>query len=133
MNEPREEKSPQAFKTIREVSETLEVPQHVLRFWETKFKQLRPLKRGGGRRFYRNEDVELLKKIKVLLYSDGYTIKGVQKLFIDSKSLLTIPKSDDSSNMLATKRDSSMINAEVETIIQELNTLRDMLRGKVRS
>ncbi|MBE04938.1 MAG: transcriptional regulator [Gammaproteobacteria bacterium] len=133
MNEPREEKSPQAFKTIREVSETLEVPQHVLRFWETKFKQLRPLKRGGGRRYYRNEDVELLKKIKVLLYSDGYTIKGVQKLFIDSKSLLTIPKSDDSSNMLATKRDSSMINAEVETIIQELNTLRDMLRGKVRS
>ena len=133
MNEPREEKSPQAFKTIREVSETLEVPQHVLRFWETKFKQLRPLKRGGGRRYYRNEDVELLKKIKVLLYSDGYTIKGVQKLFIDSKSLLTIPKSDDSSNMPATKRDSSMINAEVETIIQELNTLRDMLRGKVRS
>ena len=133
MNEPREEKSPQAFKTIREGSETLEVPQHVLRFWETKFKQLRPLKRGGGRRYYRNEDVELLKKIKVLLYSDGYTIKGVQKLFIDSKSLLTIPKSDDSSNMLATKRDSSMINAEVETIIQELNTLRDMLRGKVRS
>ena len=133
MNEPREEKSPQAFKTIREVSETLEVPQHVLRFWETKFKQLRPLKRGGGRRYYRNEDVELLQKIKVLLYSDGYTIKGVQKLFIDSKSLLTIPKSDDSSNMLATKRDSSMINAEVETIIQELNTLRDMLRGKVRS
>ena len=133
MNEPREEKSPQAFKTIREVSETLEVPQHVLRFWETKFKQLRPLKRGGGRRYYRNEDVELLKKIKVLLYSDGYTIKGVQKLFIDSKSLLTIPKSDDSSNMLATKLDSSVINAEVETIIQELNTLRDMLRGKVRS
>jgi len=133
MNEPREEKSPQAFKTIREVSETLEVPQHVLRFWETKFKQLRPLKRGGGRRYYRNEDVELLQKIKVLLYSDGYTIKGVQKLFLDSKSLLTISKSDGSSNMLATKLDSSVINAEVETIIQELNTLRDMLRGKVRS
>ena len=133
MNEPREEKSPQAFKTIREISETLEVPQHVLRFWETKFKQLRPLKRGGGRRYYRNEDVELLKKIKVLLYSDGYTIKGVQKLFLDSKSLLTISKSDGSSNMLATKLDSSVINAEVETIIQELNTLRDMLRGKVRS
>ncbi|HLF58040.1 MAG TPA: MerR family transcriptional regulator [Alphaproteobacteria bacterium] len=74
-------KSPSAFRTISEVSGELDVPQHVLRFWETKFAQLRPLKRGGGRRYYRPEDVELLGRIRELLYRDGYTIKGVQRLF----------------------------------------------------
>jgi DNA-binding transcriptional MerR regulator len=69
-----------AFRTISEVAEDLNVPQHVLRFWETRFFQVRPLKRGGGRRYYRPEDVALLKKIHHLLYSEGYTIKGVQKL-----------------------------------------------------
>ena len=74
-------KSPSAFRTISEVSAELDVPQHVLRFWETKFAQLRPLKRGGGRRYYRPEDVQLLTRIRELLYRDGYTIKGVQRLF----------------------------------------------------
>lgn len=69
-----------AFLTISEVAESLSVPQHVLRFWETKFTQIRPLKRGGGRRYYRPEDVALLRKIHTLLYSEGYTIRGVQKL-----------------------------------------------------
>src|SRR3954452_5288831 len=73
-------KSATAFRTISEVSAELDVPQHVLRFWESKFPQIRPLKRGGGRRYYRPEDVELLRRIRVLLYRDGYTIKGVQKL-----------------------------------------------------
>ena len=73
-------KSPGAFRTISEVANELEVPQHVLRFWESKFSQVRPLKRGGGRRYYRPEDVELLRRIRSLLYEDGYTIKGVQKL-----------------------------------------------------
>lgn len=73
-------KSAAAFRTISEVSDELEVPQHVLRFWETKFTQVRPMKRGGGRRYYRPEDIELLRRIRDLLYSDGYTIKGVQKL-----------------------------------------------------
>jgi DNA-binding transcriptional MerR regulator len=73
-------KSAAAFRTISEVSDELEVPQHVLRFWETKFAQVRPMKRGGGRRYYRPEDIELLRRIRDLLYSDGYTIKGVQKL-----------------------------------------------------
>ena len=73
-------KSAAAFRTISEVSLDLEVPQHVLRFWETKFTQVRPLKRGGGRRYYRPDDIELLRRIRNLLYSDGYTIKGVQKL-----------------------------------------------------
>jgi len=73
-------KSAAAFRTISEVSDELDVPQHVLRFWETKFSQVRPLKRGGGRRYYRPEDVQLLRSIRDLLYRDGYTIKGVQKL-----------------------------------------------------
>lgn len=69
-----------AFRTISEVADELDVPQHVLRFWETKFSQVKPLKRGGGRRYYRPEDVVLLKHIHHLLYTEGYTIKGVQKL-----------------------------------------------------
>jgi len=73
-------KSPDAFKTISEVAEDLELPQHVLRFWETRFKQIKPLKRGGGRRYYRPDDVELLKGIRHLLYAEGYTIKGVQRI-----------------------------------------------------
>ena len=76
----RVEKSPSAFRTISEVAEELDVPQHVLRFWETKFPQVRPLKRGGGRRYYRPEDVEMLRRIRSLLYQEGYTIKGVQRL-----------------------------------------------------
>jgi DNA-binding transcriptional MerR regulator len=74
------EKSETAFRTISEVAEELGVQQHVLRFWETKFSQVKPMKRGGGRRYYRPEDVALLKKIHSLLYVEGYTIKGVQKL-----------------------------------------------------
>jgi DNA-binding transcriptional MerR regulator len=76
----RVEKSPSAFRTISEVAEELDVPQHVLRFWETKFPQVRPLKRGGGRRYYRPEDVDMLRRIRSLLYQEGYTIKGVQRL-----------------------------------------------------
>ena len=73
-------KSPDAFRTISEVAAELDVPQHVLRFWETKFAPVKPLKRGGGRRYYRPDDVDLLRGIRSLLYSDGLTIKGVQKL-----------------------------------------------------
>lgn len=76
----RAAKSPDAFRTISEVAADLDVPQHVLRFWETKFSQIRPLKRGGGRRYYRPEDVDLLRRIRTLLYGEGYTIKGVQKV-----------------------------------------------------
>ena len=74
-------KSPDAFRTISEVAEDLDLPQHVLRFWETRFKQIKPMKRGGGRRYYRPDDVDLLKGIRHLLYSEGYTIKGVQRIF----------------------------------------------------
>lgn len=74
------QKSPDAFRTISEVSAELEVPQHVLRFWETKFKVVKPLKRGGGRRYYRPSDVELIRGIRDLLYKHGFTIRGAQKL-----------------------------------------------------
>ncbi|MFO7482344.1 MerR family transcriptional regulator [Oceanibaculum nanhaiense] len=76
-------KSAAAFRTISEVASELDVPPHVLRFWETKFSQIRPMKRGGGRRYYRPEDVDLLRRIRELLYKDGYTIKGVQRLLRD--------------------------------------------------
>lgn len=74
------DKAPEAFRTISEVADELEVPKHVLRFWEAKFAQLKPMKRGGGRRYYRPEDVALLRGIRFLLYNDGYTIRGVQKI-----------------------------------------------------
>lgn len=73
-------KSAEAFRTISEVADDLEIPKHVLRFWEVKFSQIRPMKRGGGRRYYRPEDMELLKGIRHLLHLEGYTIKGVQKI-----------------------------------------------------
>jgi DNA-binding transcriptional MerR regulator len=73
-------KAPDAFRTISEVADELDLPQHVLRFWESRFPNIKPLKRGGGRRYYRPEDVDLLRGIRRLLYSDGYTIKGVQRI-----------------------------------------------------
>lgn len=87
-------KSEAAFRTISEVAEELDVPQHVLRFWETKFTQIRPMKRGGGRRYYRPEDVALLQRIRALLYDDGLTIKGVQKLLREKgvKALIADPQ-----------------------------------------
>ena len=77
------DKAPEAFRTISEVAEQLDVPQHVLRFWETRFSQIRPMKRGGGRRYYRPADVDLLKGIRTLLYGEGYTIRGAQKILKD--------------------------------------------------
>jgi DNA-binding transcriptional MerR regulator len=73
-------KSPDAFRTISEVADDLDLPQHVLRFWETRFAQIRPMKRGGGRRYYRPDDVDLLRGIRHLLYGEGYTIRGVQRI-----------------------------------------------------
>jgi len=77
------EKAPDAFRTISEVAEELDLPQHVLRFWETRFAQIKPMKRGGGRRYYRPDDVDLLRGIRHLLYGEGYTIRGVQRILKD--------------------------------------------------
>jgi len=86
-----------AFRTIGEVAEDLDVPTHVLRFWESKFPQLKPLKRGGGRRYYRPEDVQLLQRIRRCLYQDGYTIRGVQRLL---KEGVTEPASPPAATVL---------------------------------
>ena len=77
------EKAPDAFRTISEVADEIDVPQHVLRFWESRFSQIRPMKRGGGRRYYRPDDVDLLRGIRHLLYGEGYTIRGVQRILGD--------------------------------------------------
>ena len=89
-------KAPDAFKTISEVSEELDLPQHVLRFWETRFTQVKPMKRGGGRRLYRPDHVALLSGIKALLYDDGMTIKGVQKMLREkgAKTVIARGKAD---------------------------------------
>jgi DNA-binding transcriptional MerR regulator len=80
VTKPADAKAPDAFRTISEVADDLDVPQHVLRFWETRFPQIRPLKRGGGRRYYRRDDVALVRGIRHLLYGQGYTIRGVQRI-----------------------------------------------------
>lgn len=127
-------KSASAFRTISEVAGELDVPQHVLRFWESKFSQVKPLKRGGGRRYYRPEDIELLRTIRALLYRDGYTIKGVQKLLRDG----AIP-ADAADAVPAAAADangspsgpglSARQRREIEAVIEELNALKSLLRG----
>ncbi|MEL6734708.1 MAG: MerR family transcriptional regulator [Pseudomonadota bacterium] len=92
-------KSADAFRTISEVAQDLELPQHVLRFWETRFNQIKPMKRGGGRRYYRPEDVELLRGIRYLLYSEGYTIKGVQRILKEHGNKFVASVGDGSVNL----------------------------------
>jgi len=129
----RASKSPDAFRTIREVSEELDVPQHVLRFWETKFNQVRPLKRGGGRRYYRPEDVDLLRRIRALLYADGYTIRGVQKLMRETGGKMSDAGPAPESAAQAPARSASKPGERGKEILAELETLRDMLRGRIPS
>ena len=125
-------KSPEAFRTITEVAKELDLPQHVLRFWETKFTQIKPLKRGGGRRYYRPEDVALLIRIRALLYDDGYTIKGVQKLLRDTNGKIDTPVNGNA----APASDSASVdtvldkrkNNDLKAIVGELEELRDLLR-----
>lgn len=88
--EKRGEKGKEAFRTISEVATELDLPQHVLRFWESKFNQIKPMKRGGNRRYYRPDDLEILRVIRKLLHSDGFTIRGVQKLFRENGLRQTI-------------------------------------------
>ena len=95
------EKSVGAYKTISEVSKKIDVPSHVLRFWETKFSQVKPIKRSGGRRYYRSEDIDLLNHIRTLLYQEGYTIKGAQKV------LKSYVKSNETNSKLIRKKNSS--------------------------
>jgi len=98
-------KSADAFRTISEVAEELDLPQHVLRFWETRFNQIKPMKRGGGRRYYRPDDVTLLKGIRFLLYSEGYTIKGVQRILREQGNKFVMAAADGSIDMAALAKD----------------------------
>jgi len=116
-------KSPGAFRTISEVACELDLPQHVLRFWETKFNQVRPMKRGGGRRYYRPEDVALLNRIRGLLYDEGYTIKGVQKLLRDG----ALKKSDLRDEAPPTTPAGDALKDEIRDAIHELEGLRSEL------
>jgi len=125
-------KSAAAFRTISEVSEELDVPQHVLRFWETKFTPVRPLKRGGGRRYYRPEDIDLLRRIRDLLYSDGYTIKGVQRLLREGHGKLPESAGQAPPAKPAAKASGGGTKAELEAILTELNAIRALLRKAKR-
>jgi DNA-binding transcriptional MerR regulator len=108
----RSGKSESAFRTISEVSTDLNVPQHVLRFWETKFSQIRPMKRGGGRRYYRPEDVALLAAIRDLLYNDGYTIKGAQKLLRENGIKTVISQNEEGRERLGIEDDGPELERE---------------------
>jgi len=138
LNKPT--KSVDAFRTISEVAGELDLPQHVLRFWETKFSQVKPMKRGGGRRYYRPEDVALLGHVRRLLYDEGYTIKGVQKLLRQggvNKSELRIRQSDQKSStrsaantddIASVKAENEAAKRSIRAAIDELETLRKTLR-----
>ena len=126
-------KSPGAFRTISEVSNDLEVPPHVLRFWETKFPQIKPLKRGGGRRYYRPEDVALLRQIRQLLYNDGYTIKGVQRLIkegaLKNTAQLGVATAMESDQQQQPQNSTtgSREKAALRSIVDELQSLRKLV------
>jgi DNA-binding transcriptional MerR regulator len=111
------DKAPGAFRTISEVADEIDVPQHVLRFWESRFTQIRPMKRGGGRRFYRPEDVDLLRGVRHLLYGEGYTIRGVQRILREQGSayVQNIWRADAKSLEAAEEGAEDEIEAAVET------------------
>ena len=114
-------KSPEAFRTISEVSKDLALPQHVLRFWETKFVQIKPIKRGGGRRYYRPEDVMLLRGIKNLLYNDGYTIRGVQKVIKANGTKKLLEDNIQNKNFTEIEADSNDIEGFNQKIQHQLS------------
>ena len=118
----RQAKSPNAYRTISEVADAMEVPQHVLRFWEGKFSQIKPMKRGGGRRYYRPEDVEIIQAIRTLLHEDGYTIKGAQKLLREQgvKSIVQQYANDSDE-----AEESSVAAVTVEASVEEVAVERD--------
>lgn len=147
MAEPGDRPSPQhrgrkaaaAFRTISEVAADLDLPQHVLRFWETKFTAIKPMKRGGGRRYYRPEDVALIRQIRDLLYSDGYTIKGVQKLLREGGGKLAgvgakteIPAQAEEKAAPAplapdATAEDAALRAELESVAAELEDIRSLI------
>jgi DNA-binding transcriptional MerR regulator len=130
----RQAKSAEAFRTISEVAQELEVPQHVLRFWESRFPQVRPLKRAGGRRYYRPDDVVLLRRIRQCLYEQGYTIKGVQKLLREGalKSEGPMPRPASPPSAAGTPARELGQRAALLELRRELTELRDLLKKRGR-
>jgi DNA-binding transcriptional MerR regulator len=132
----RQPKSAEAFRTISEVAQELEVPQHVLRFWESRFPQVRPLKRAGGRRYYRPDDVVLLRRIRQCLYDQGYTIKGVQKLLREGALRSDAPPPRPPAPVPAARpKEAAGASAGRAALIElrrELAELRDLLRKRGR-
>ncbi len=122
-------KSPEAFRTISEVSKDLSLPQHVLRFWETKFVQIKPIKRGGGRRYYRPEDIKLLKGIKSLLYNDGYTIRGVQKVIKEKGTKKILSKARE--NKYFTEDENRNNEVSINNTTHSNHSLNDSKRKKL--
>lgn len=136
---PTASKSAQAFRTISEVATELDLPQHVLRFWETKFNAIKPMKRGGGRRYYRPDDVALLKRIRDLLYDDGYTIKGVRKLLREGGGKIAAAASEAITGAAGPPQSASPDSAgggrdvaELKSIAGELEDIRAMLIAEGR-
>ena len=121
----RSGKSASAFRTIGEVAKELDLPQHVLRFWESKFPQIKPMKRGGGRRYYRPEDLVMLRRIRDLLYIDGYTIKGVQKLLKENGG--KIEEGASASSNIGSQSASPEKTAELKSVLSELKEIRKLL------
>ena len=117
-------KAARAFRTIAEVSDELNVPAHVLRFWEKKFSEVSPVQRAGGRRYYRPEDIALLKKIEYLLHNQGYTIKGVQKLLKDG----AVNSALEQSTVEQTAEQGVENKAELENVIAELEEIAALLK-----
>ena len=126
-------KSDDAYKTISEVAGDLEVPQHVLRFWETHFPQVKPSRMRGSRRYYRPEDIELLKKIKILLYSQGYTIKGAKKLIREGKLAADSvdPAAAATPRPAAQTPQKKSTKPDVRFLVSELRILKTMLAALV--
>ena len=131
-------KSEWAFRTISEVASELDLPQHVLRFWETKFNAIKPMKRGGGRRFYRPGDVALLRQIRSLLYDDGYTIKGVQKLLRQGGGKIAAAPTptehaptpaEPAPTPAVSGQGEDDLKAELQSILGELEGIRALLPG----
>ena len=119
----KKEKSPTALRTISEAAEMLDVPQHVLRFWETKFSQIKPLKRNGGRRFYRPQDIDILQQIKHLLYNQGYTIKGAKKAvdeFIHARAATPATSSKEWLENIAPANSNDNFDVETPDVLSEI-------------
>tara|TARA_B100000282_G_C31587051_1_gene423870 strand:- start:67 stop:495 length:429 start_codon:yes stop_codon:yes gene_type:complete len=125
------EKSVSAYKTISEVSKQIDVPSHVLRFWETKFGQVKPIKRSGGRRYYRSEDIDVLIQIRTLLYKEGYTIKGAKKALnsylkteLNQSKIKNLTKHADD-NTLENLKSLSVSEKKMDSYIKALDILKD--------